>query len=83
MPSGPCPVLAQLSHMPIPSSGKDSLIPTEFQADKSGASEMLFIFFSCYPDWLASSEGEGEQMSQEAGPSCGTWGERRERPSEG
>lgn len=57
-PMGPCLVLAQLSHVAIPFSHKDSLIPTEFQADEWGHQKCcLFFFFPGYPR-LVSFFGE-------------------------
>lgn len=87
---GPCLVPAQLSHVAIPSSRKDSLIPTEFPADKGEHQKCCLFFFSATPNWLASLEGQPTyletkegQVSREAGTGCGLWDESTERPSQG
>lgn len=90
-PMGPCLVLAQLSHVAIPFSHKDSLIPTEFQADEWGHQKCcLFFFFLATPDWLASLERQvtgahleikERQKSRGAGTGCGDLG-REEREAQ-
>lgn len=55
-PVGPCLVLTQLFHVAIPPSHKDSLIPTEFQADERGHQKCCLFFFPATSVWLASLE---------------------------
>lgn len=65
---GPCLVPAQLSHVAIPSSHKDSLIPTEFPADK-GEHQKCCLFFFCYPKLASLFGGAAYILGNKGGAS--------------